>query len=260
MRNPAMDNLREQFLERLTREIFHKRGSGFVLKGGGALRALFGEQRLTKDIDLDFINPKRSADSLHHSIAHAIEGAARGLPFRNLTIAAPGKTEASPRWKVNFEDADGRRQHVEIEVSRDSARAVPGAVVQHPFTPRAAKGIARFWVDIYDEPALIAGKLAALLGRSVPRDVYDLDLLHHTDKQPSAEQVTWAVKRAKLEGTNPVTVLRAHLGELTWPRFISELRDALPPEVAERLDETEWTALKQRVREYAERQLHRLPP
>ncbi|MBU6469645.1 MAG: nucleotidyl transferase AbiEii/AbiGii toxin family protein [Gammaproteobacteria bacterium] len=69
-----MDNLREQFLERLTREIFHKQGGGFVLKGGGALRALFGEQRLTKDISLDFVHPKRSAESLHHSIAHAIRG------------------------------------------------------------------------------------------------------------------------------------------------------------------------------------------
>jgi predicted nucleotidyltransferase component of viral defense system len=255
-----MDNLREQFLERLTREIFHKQGGGFVLKGGGALRALFGEHRFTKDIDLDFVHPKRSAESLHHSIARAIQGAARGLPLRNLTVSEPGKAEVSPRWKVNFEDTDGRHQHVEIEVARDPARAVPGAVVQHPFTPRAAKGIARFWVDIYDEPALIAGKLAALLGRSMPRDVYDLDLLHHIDKEPSVEQLAWAVKRAKLEGTNPVAVLRAHLEGLTWPRFMSELRDALPPEVAERLDETEWTALKQRVREYAERQLRRLPP
>lgn len=255
-----MDNLREQFLERLTREIFHKRGSGFVLKGGGALRAMFGEQRLTKDIDLDFINPKRSADSLQHGIAHAIAGAARGLALRNLAISEPGKAEASPRWKVNFEDADGHRQHLEIEVSRDPARAVPGQVVQHPFMPRAAKGIARFWVDIYDKPALIAGKLAALLGRSAPRDVYDLDLLHQTHQEPSVEQMAWVVKRARLEGANPVAVLRANLEDLTWPRFLSELRDALPPEVAERIDATEWTALKKRVREYAERQLHKLPP
>lgn len=89
-----MDNLREQFLERLTREIFHKQGGGFVLKGGGALRALFGEQRLTKDIHLDFVHPKRSAESLHHSIAHAIRGAARGLPLRNLTVSEPGPRSA----------------------------------------------------------------------------------------------------------------------------------------------------------------------
>ncbi|MGH8306691.1 MAG: nucleotidyl transferase AbiEii/AbiGii toxin family protein [Gammaproteobacteria bacterium] len=250
-----MDDLREQFLERLTRELFHKRGDGFVLKGGGALRALFGEQRLTKDIDLDFTNPKRSADSLHHSVRRAIDMAARGLTIQHLQVSEPGKTESSPRWKVNFEAADGRRQHIEIEVSRDPSRAVPGAVVQRPFVPRAAKGIARFWVDIYDEPALIASKIAALLGREVPRDVYDLDLLKDSAEKPSVPLIHWAVQRANLEGQNPVTTLWAHLDALNWPRFQSELLDALTPASAERMDETEWTTMKLRVGEYVERLL-----
>ncbi|MGH8379168.1 MAG: nucleotidyl transferase AbiEii/AbiGii toxin family protein [Gammaproteobacteria bacterium] len=250
-----MDDLREQFLERLTRELFHKRGDGFVLKGGGALRTLFGEQRLTKDIDLDFTNPKRSADSLHRNIRRAIDMAARGLPIENLRISEPGKSEASPRWKVNFEAADDRRQHIEIEVSRDPARAVPGTVVQRPFVPRAAKGIARFWVDIYDEPALIASKIAALLGREVPRDVYDLDLLKDTAEKPSAPLINWAVQRANLQEQNPVTVLWVHLEALSWSRFQTELLDSLTPANAERMDETEWTAMKLRVGEYVERLL-----
>ena len=53
-----MAALREQFLERFARALFQKRGSGFVLKGGGALRALFGPERLTQDIDLDFVGAK----------------------------------------------------------------------------------------------------------------------------------------------------------------------------------------------------------
>ena len=55
-----MANLREQFIERLVREFFLKRGSGFVLKGGGAIQALYGAQRLTKDVDLDFTIPPES--------------------------------------------------------------------------------------------------------------------------------------------------------------------------------------------------------
>ena len=94
-----MNNLREQFLERLTRALFHKKGEGFVLKGGGALRALFGAERLTQDIDLDFTNPRRSADSLHHTVRHAIDSAARGLPLRGLAVSEPGKAESSPKWK-----------------------------------------------------------------------------------------------------------------------------------------------------------------
>ncbi len=251
----TMDDLREQFIERLTREIFAKRGEGFVLKGGGAMRALFGNQRLTKDVDLDFTNPRRTADSLHKTVRHAIETAARGLPVRELTISEPGKRETTPKWKVNFTGPEGRSWHVEVEVSRNPERAVPGIVEQAPYVPAAAKGIARFWVDIYSRPALIATKLAALLGREAARDVYDLDLLKDTGAAPDAETLAWAVHRSRIEGEDPVEVLWAHLDALDWDRFANELSDALPTEAAARVDSTEWTAMKLRVGEYAERLL-----
>lgn len=250
-----MDNLREQFIERLTRELFGRKGSGFVLKGGGAMRALFGSQRLTKDVDLDFVNPKRTAESLHQTIQRAIESAARGLSaLREHQVSTPGKAESSPRWKVNLTDDQGRRYHVEIEVSRDPSRAPPGDVVQQAYVPEAAKGIPRFWVDIYAGPVLIATKLAALLGREVPRDVYDLDLLMNAAQAPDAMLVDWAVQRAGING-NPVDVLWARLESLSWDRFRTELGDALPEAVAERIDGAEWTAMKLRVGDYAERLL-----
>lgn len=250
-----MAALREQFLERFARALFQKRGSGFVLKGGGALRALFGPERLTQDIDLDFVGAKRSADSLHTSVRHAIEAAARGLALSDLTVSEPGKAEQSPRWKLNFSDATGLRQHLEIEVSRDPRRAPPGVVIQKPFEPRAATGIARFWVDIYDEATLAATKLAALLGREVPRDVYDLDLLRGAAPTIPPALVTWAVERARLDGGDPVRVLWEHLDALGYNRYQAELEGSLTPAAAARLDETEWTAMKLRVGEYLERQL-----
>ena len=157
-----MSTLREQFMELVIREIFLRKGSGFVLKGGAALRSLYGENRLTKDVDLDFTNPKRTAESLHNTISRSIDNAARGLAIRDLVVSRPGKGEQSPRWKLNFSDSLGQEFHVEIEVSRDPKRVVPGNVIQQRFLPQAAKGITRFWVDIYDGPALIATKIAAL--------------------------------------------------------------------------------------------------
>ena len=253
-----MNDIREQFLERLTREFFHKKGEGFVLKGGAALRTLFGEQRLTKAIDLDFTNPKRTADSLHKTVHSAIQAAARGLPLRDMQISAPGKADSSPRWKINFADDAGQPCHVEVEVSRDARRAVPGRVKQVLYTPAAAKGIAKFWVDIYDEPALIATKISALLGREVPRDVYDLDLLIGS-ATPASELVAWAVEHADLGSADPVATLWAHLDGLTWSRFESELHDTPPSFVAERVDETEWLAMKLRVGEYVQQLLKELP-
>lgn len=245
-----MSNLREQFLERLTRALFQKKGEGFVLKGGAALRALFGPERLTKDIDLDFTNPKRSADSLHHTVSHAIDSAARGLALRDLTVSEPGKSEASPKWKINFADAAGQRHHVELEVSRDAQRVPPGAIVQQPFVPAAAIGLPRFWVDIYDAPTLIATKLAALLGREAARDVYDLDLLMSASASPSSAQVRWAIKRAQLQPQDAPAALHTHLQNLNWQRYLTELRDALPEEAAARIDAREWQALRKRVEHY----------
>lgn len=247
-----MADPRAQFLERFTRALFRTPHSGFVLKGGTALRALFGAERLTQDVDLDFTGAKRSADALHANVRHAIDAAARGLGLTDLAVHAPGKGEQSPRWKINFLSTDGRRHHVEIEVSRDPKRSPPGAVVQRPFVPEAAPGIARFWVDVYDEPTLAATKLAALLGRATPRDVYDLDLLSGVARTVAPMLVRWAITRAQLEGEDPVRVLWAHLDLLPYARFEAELAVALDPTVARRIDETEWTALKLRVGEYAE--------
>lgn len=254
-----MADPREQFLERFTRALFHQPHSGFVLKGGTALRTLFGPERLTKDVDLDFIGAKRTANSLHTGVRHAIDLAARGLPFSGLSVSEPGKSEMSPRWKINFATADGRRHHVEVEVSRDPGRAPPGSVVQRSFTPHAAVGIPRFFVDIYDEPTLAATKLAALLGRETPRDVYDLDLLKEVAPAIGPELIQWAVTRAHLQGEDPVGVLWAHLEALSFARFESELEGALSPEARVRLDEEAWTAMKLGVGEYAERQLKALP-
>jgi predicted nucleotidyltransferase component of viral defense system len=199
---------------------------------------------------LDFSNPKRSADSLHHSIAHAIASAASGLALRDLKVSEPGKTESSPKWKINFLDSAGQRYHLEVEVSRDPKRAPPGAVVQKPLVPRAAVGIPRFWVDIYDEPTLIATKIAALLGRDTARDVYDLDLLMGTRVSPSKQLVQWAVQRAHLEESDPLAVLQANLQALTWQRYLTELRDSLTESSAERIDVREWQAMKKRVADY----------
>lgn len=250
-----MTDYRNQFIERFLKALFHRRGEGFVLKGGGAMRALFGDHRLTKDIDLDFTNPKRTADSLHNMIAHAIDSAAREVRATEVKVSYPGKAERTPRWKVNLKDRDGDDHHVEIEVSRDRARGAPAAPVQVQFRPSAAVGLAPFFVDLYDRPALIATKVAALLGRSVPRDAYDLDALITEGDRPGPELVEWAIARAGIERADAVDVLHAHLDEMDWARVRDELVNALPQADLERLDADAWDQLKRRVRDYVEKLL-----
>ena len=249
-----MSIVSEQFQERFLRELF-LRSEGFVLKGGAAMRALFDNHRLTKDVDLDFTHPARTADSLHNMIDRSIKAAARDRNIAHLEISRPGKKERTPRWKINLTDNTGQRQHVEIEVSRDVNRAVPGAHQQVRYQPRALTGVAPFWVDVYDTPALIASKLAALLGREVPRDVYDLYTLRTSKGQPDLKLVKWAIKHANIHGADPVATLWAHLEAMNWQRFHTELLNSLPPEDASRMNQKEWEAMKLRVGEYVESML-----
>ena len=245
-----MPTIRERFL----RELF-LRSEGFVLKGGAAMRALFDNHCLTKDVGLDFTYPARTANSLHNMVDRAIDIAARDRNIAQVDVSRPGKKERTPRWKINLTDNNGQRHHVGIEVSRDANRAVPGVHRQIRYQPCALTGVAPFWVDVYNTPALIASKLAALLGREVPRDVYDLDTLRKSQDQPDAGLIRWAIKRANLHEADPVDTLWAHLDTMNWQRFQTELLDSLPLEDAARMNPKEWEAMKLRVGEYAEARL-----
>lgn len=246
-----MTDVKEYFLERFLKELFHRQGEGFVLKGGMGMRALFGDNRRTKDIDLDFTNPKRTAMSLHKSIERALDAAARWTKAKDVRISKPSQGEQSPRWKVNFSDASGQTHHVEIEVSRDAERAPPAAPVQVRYQPMAGSRVAPFFVDIYDPKALIATKLAALLGRQVPapRDVFDLDALLATSEPPSDEQVQWALRRAGIKPDDARGLVEARMEEMSWAIFASQLLDSLPDADAERMSADEWDAMKSRVAE-----------
>ncbi len=247
-----MTDIKQKFFERFLRELFHRRGEGFVLKGGAAMQARFDPHRMTKDVDLDFTNPKRTADSLHNSIERAIASAARSTAVHDLQLTRPGKGELTPRWKINFTDDSGERHHLEVEVSRAAARAAPTIPVQLRYTPRAAIGTSPFWVDTYDTPALIATKLAALLGRAVPapRDVFDLDKLCASAAPLDAELVDWALARANVDAEGALTLAHDRLGAMGWAQFQSELLDALPVGEAERMNADEWSAMKHRVADY----------
>lgn len=244
-----MADITRQFFEQFLRELFRRRGQGFVLKGGTAMQALFDPHRLTKDVDLDFTNPRRSAESLHNSISRALNIAARSTRVGDIAVHRPGMAEKSPRWKVNFTDPSGQAHHLEVEVSRASERTAPSAPVQVRYQPRAAVGMAPFWVDIYDRPALIASKLAALLGRAMPapRDVYDLEKLCAPGERIASDLVEWALRSARVRPVDAVQLLHDRLAAMGWEQFQSELLDALPPEEAEWMDAGQWDAMKARV-------------
>src|ERR1700675_140507 len=182
---------------RFLRELFRASKGGFVLKGGMAIGALYGNVRQTRDIDLDFPPlEERSAESLHNQIRRALEQALRGY-ITDVKIHVPGKGEISAKWKVSGRSPDGAPFNLKVEVSRRPPP--PGSVRQVTVSGIAALGLGVFYVDLYSEPTLVAMKIAALLSpdRCAPRDVYDLDLLLPVH-QPGRALLAWALDVAQV--------------------------------------------------------------
>lgn len=231
---------------RFLRELFRASKGGFVLKGGMAVAALFGNTRLTRDVDLDFPPlDQRSAESLHKQIRRALEQALRGYIF-DIKINSPGKGEISPTWKVTGHSADGAPFHFKVEVSRRPPP--PGSVRQVAVPGIAALGIGIFYVDLYSEPTLAAMKIAALLSpdRCAPRDVYDLDLLLPAHL-PSWELLEWALEVAEVAPIDASQTLRSKLEAMPWGLFQTQLLSSMEPGAASRYGAEIWEAMKNRI-------------
>ena len=242
-------DLLRRFQARFLRELFRSPGSGFVLKGGLALNALYGSSRLTMDIDLDFPpHGERTADSLHAQLRRAIQTALSGIGIRDARTSEPRKIEISPKWKLSGTAPDGSPFNVRIEVSRRPP--IPaGPVRQHALRSQLMSGLPVFYVDVYDEPTLAAMKLAATLSptRHAPRDVYDLDLLIAHGHRPDMTNLRTLLAARRMPDTDLAEVLRAKLDALQWSDFESQVLPSMEPPEAGRLNAREWEAMKQRV-------------
>jgi len=170
-----LERLQRRFLDALFRKISP---GEIVLKGGLALRAVYGQHRRTTDIDLDQ-DPRRSLGHLQKIIRHAIQSAIRGSEFSTLEVSEPKQTQTVARWKLSGQLADGSPLHMTIEVSRRNAINKDELYTIH-LRDTALPGIGTPGkIDTYSVTVLARHKVLALLNpnRHAPRDIYDLLLL-----------------------------------------------------------------------------------
>ena len=238
-----MDQLLQRVQVRFLRELYRGAKSGFVLKGGLALATLYGRSRATREVDLDF-PAARTAESLHGQVGRALRQALRGSHVADVRIHEPGKAELSPRWKINGLGPAGEAFSMRIEVSRRPPP--PGRVRQAVVSGGASYGVGTFYVDLYEEGTLAAMKLAALLGRSAVRDVYDLDLLLPAHA-PGLKLIQWALEHAHIDAADAARAVVDRLVALDWNLFRSQM--LIDPELLGRIDAAAWEAMKARVRD-----------
>lgn len=146
----------------------------FVLKGGTALNLfLLDLPRLSVDVDLNYVGSLDREVMLAER--PAVESAVHAVCARQgLSIARVPGEHAGGKWRLGFEREDGRVGRLELDVNY---------LLRVPLWPPTRRDslsvgpVAAHAVPVLDEHELVAGKLAALFGRSASRDVFDAVLL-----------------------------------------------------------------------------------
>jgi predicted nucleotidyltransferase component of viral defense system len=244
----TLSQVRDAFQLRLLTFLYRgSTNSSLVLKGGAAMRVLTESARFTQDLDFDH-DPHRSLTSLQKTVRMAIDRAIQGSGLVGTSISESKQTDTVARWKISGRTSTGENLHLTVEVSRRQAPD-PSHVLKIP-VQIADLTLPRVYVSVYDEQALADHKLAALIDdrRTVPRDIYDLELLLARRVCPSAAAVENLGGKATL-----IKRVADKLDLMSWPLFRDEVLPTLPDETHAHIDADEYLAMKVRLLETLER-------
>jgi len=219
-----------------------------VLKGGMAMRALYGSQRHTKDIDLGQDGAAHSLASLQRLMRRAVKEATQGF-LDAVVVTEPKQTDTVARWKIHGRTPAGTDIGLTVEVSR---RGVANGHLTHETYRVPGGGMPAVTLDVYDGQAMAASKVFALASetRLAPRDLYDLDLLVRMDVRPDPALFDGIPDRRAF-----VAQCWRKIELMDWALFEQEVMPYLPGSARSRLDEPAFEAMRIRVGEAIERWL-----
>lgn len=240
------DRTQMQFVALLVRQ----GASRFILKGGMAMRALYGSTRLTKDVDFD-CEDNVSRQSMQAQMPKALTQAARVAGLTGIAVAQTKRADRSNRWRVQGATDDGIQTTWEVEVSR---RGIPPAefIETRTFEVPNAYRIPNFGVRVYGPAAMAGGKVNALLSenRSVPRDVYDLSELIRNQADPTPLWIR-RVPRETLERKHAAVM--AKIDRIDFALANAELLPYIAPDMRNGIDQARWDEIRLDVAEHVER-------
>lgn len=240
------DRTQMQFVALLMRQ----GASRLVLKGGMAMRALYGSTRLTKDVDFD-CEDNLSQQSLKSHMNRALTQAARLAGLAGAEVTQTKRGERSCRWRIVGTAAGDVKIVWEVEVSR---RGVPPPefIETKPFETPLAYRIPPFGVRVYGPAAMAGGKVGALLSehRSVPRDVYDLAELIRHGADPTQLWIR-RIPRQVLLRKRPVIMAKVEI--IDFAMAAAELLPYIAPQIRHTMDEARWDEIRLDVARHIER-------
>lgn len=240
------DRTQMQFLALLVRQ----GATRLILKGGMAMRALYGSTRLTKDVDFD-CEDNVSQQSMQTHMNKALTQAARLAGLAGAEVTQTKRGERSARWRIVGTASGDVKIVWEAEVSR---RGVPPPefVETKSFETPVAYRIPPFTVRVYGAAAMAGGKVNALLSdnRSVPRDVYDLaELVRH-----GADPTELWVRHIPAEILqHKRAAIMAKIEGIDFALAAAELLPYIAPAMRQPIDKARWDEIRLDVAHHVER-------
>ena len=208
-----------------------------VLKGGMAMRALFGSLRLTKDLDFDR-DPSVSNDSLGNTLPKTMVAAALESGLLNAKATISKRTRTTVRASLHAtQPGSGQDIYFDVEIS-GRGLPPPRHIRSVNVSPPGDYFLAPFGVSAFDADAMAAAKVAALHSdqRSVPRDVFDLQDLIAQGANPV--ELLANADREWLRGLQSKAIEKTAL--ISWNRANEELFPYLPMTVAQSINQSQW--------------------
>jgi predicted nucleotidyltransferase component of viral defense system len=237
-------DLRDRTQMLFTQVLVRQGATRFILKGGLAMRALYGSARLTKDVDFDS-EGSVSRQSMQTHLPRALGQAARAAGLIEINVTQTKDAERSNRWRIQGVHAEGVRITWEVELS---SRGVPPAefVETRPFATPVGYRIPNFSVRVYSPAAMAGGKVNALLSenRSAPRDVYDLFELARQQADPVPLWIQ-RVSREALQSNRPQVMRR--IDAIGFDLANAELLPYVAPDVRDGIDASRWDEMRVQV-------------
>jgi predicted nucleotidyltransferase component of viral defense system len=221
----------------LLREVVGQYGQRLVLKGGMAMRAVFGSLRLTKGIDFDR-QPSLSVDSLKSGLSKALVRAAANAGIKQPEAAITKLTQTTARARLVGRAPTGEEVRFEVEIS--GRHEIPADWRRREtVAPPGSYGMAPFMVESYTNDVLAAMKLAAAMSdaRNAPRDVYDLQDLIAAQANP----VAILASRSAVQALAQIRAnALAKLELISFEMAREELLPYLPSDVRDMLTRDRW--------------------
>ncbi|MCD6522502.1 MAG: nucleotidyl transferase AbiEii/AbiGii toxin family protein [Candidatus Diapherotrites archaeon] len=207
----------------------NKRGvmSKFVMRGGTALNLIyFNIPRLSVDIDLNYIGhlDREKAIKDKEVIRKKLFEIGRSLGYEPKLA----KTYSQDRFEFYYKNIYGQKAHIKVEVNY--MNRVPVLPVKRRVLTTPFKDAPKARVKVYCPEELFGSKLAALVDRAYPRDIFDAYLLSKSIRRFDARLIRKCfVFYASLRKNYPEWNRKITLTERSYSNYVKPLLGAQKP-------------------------------